>query len=87
MKTEKEFLLKEITKEIESKLDCVVISIDYIVLLSPCVMVKVTFREDFHYQPEWLKYSISSICFSQLTIQFTRSIDLFDCINKNVRLN
>ena len=83
-----EFILKEISKEIELKHNCKVCHIHYAELLSPCVMVKIQFNEDFHYQPEWLKYySISTICFSEKTINITRRVDLFDCVKKNCRLN
>ena len=81
-------ILKEISKEIEKKHDCKVINIHYAELLSLCVMAKIQFNEDFHYQPEWLNhYSISAICFSEKTINITRRVDLFDCVKKNSSLN
>ena len=83
----KELILKEIAKEIEQKNDCTVINISYAELLSLCVRAKIQFKEDFHYQPEWLKYSISAVCFSERTITITRRVDLFDCVKKNSKLN
>lgn len=81
-----DFILKEIAKEIEKKHDCKVVSISYAELLSLCVMAKLQFNEDFHYQPEWLKdYSISAICFSEKTIHITRRVDLFDCVKNSSR--
>lgn len=83
-----EFVLKQIAKEIEQKHNCKVVTIHYAELLSLCIMAKIQFVEDFHYQPEWLKqYSISAICFSEKTIHITRRVDLFDCVKKNVNLN
>ena len=83
-----ELILKEISKEIERKHNCKVVSIHYAELLSLCVMAKIQFNEDFHYDPEWIKYySISTICFSEKTINFTRRVDLFDCVKKNSHLN
>ena len=83
-----ELILKEIAKEIEKKHNCKVVSIHYAELLSLCIMAKIQFIEDFHYEPEWLKYySISAICFSEKTIHITRRVDLFDCVKKNCRLN
>ena len=81
-----DFILKEIIKEIETKHNCKVVSIRYAELLSPCVMAKLQFNEDFHYEPEWLKYySISAICFSEKTIHITRRVDLFDCVKNSSR--
>ncbi len=83
-----ELILKEISKEIEKKHNCKVVSIRYAELLSLCIMAKIQFNEDFHYEPEWLKYySISTICFSERTINITRRVDLFDCVKNNSRLN
>ncbi len=83
-----ELILKEISKEIEKKHNCKVVSIRYVELLSLCIMAKIQFNEDFHYEPEWLKYySISTICFSERTINITRRVDLFDCVKNNSRLN
>lgn len=82
------YILKEISKEIESKHNCKVIDIRFAELLSLCIMAKIQFNEDFHYQPEWLKhYSISAICFSEKTINIVRMVDLFDCVNENSRKN
>jgi hypothetical protein len=82
MNTTDELILKEIANEIEKKHNCKVLNIHYVQLLSPCIMAKIEFIEDFHYIPEWLKYSINTICFSEKTIRFTRRVDLFDCFKK-----
>ena len=76
-----EIILKQISAEIEQKFDCKVVDIRFAQLLSLCIMAKIKFNEDFHYEPEWLKYySISTICFSERTINITRRVDLFDCV-------
>lgn len=80
-------LLEKIKQEIEQKHNCKVIHISYAELLSLCVMAKIQFNEDFHYEPKWLDYSISTICFSEKTIHITRRVDLFDCIKNDVKLN
>jgi hypothetical protein len=83
-----EIILKNITKEIEEKHNCKVVHIKYAQLLSLCIMAKIQFNEDFHYEPEWLKYySISTICFSEKSINITRRVDLFDCVKKAANLN
>lgn len=83
-----EIMLQNIKKEIEEKHNCEVTSISYAQLLSLCVSAKIKFNEDFHYQPEWLKYySISTICFSERTINITRRVDLFDCVKLKANLN
>lgn len=83
-----EIILKKITEEIEKKHNCKVLSISYAQLLSLCVMAKIQFNEDFHYEPEWLKYySISTICFSEKSINLTRRVDLFDCVKNTANLN
>ena len=83
-----EVILQKIKKEIEEKHDCEVVSIRYAKLLSLCISAKIKFKEDFHYEPEWLKYySISTICFSERTINITRRVDLFDCVKEKARLN
>lgn len=81
-----DLILNQITKEIENNHNCKVLEIRYAELLSLCVIAKIQFKEDFHYQPEWLKYySISSVCFSEKTIQIIRRVDLFDCVKNNNR--
>ena len=81
-----DLILNQITKEIENNHNCKVLEIRYAELLSLCVRAKIQFKEDFHYQPEWLKYySISSVCFSEKTIQIIRRVDLFDCVKNNNR--
>lgn len=83
-----EIILKNISEEIEEKHDCKVLNIRYAQLLSLCVIAKIQFNKDFHYEPKWLNhYSISTICFSEKSIQITRRADLFDCVKKNVNLN
>jgi len=83
-----DIILKAISKEIETKHNCKVISIHYAELLSLCIKAKIQFNEDFHYQPEWLKYySISTICFSEKTIHITRRVDLFECVKNKANLN
>ncbi len=81
-----DLILNQITKEIENNHNCKVLEIRYAELLSLCVIAKIQFKEDFHYQPERLKYySISSVCFSEKTIQIIRRVDLFDCVKNNNR--
>ena len=83
-----ELILSNISKEIEEKHNCKVVSIRYAQLLSLCVMAKIQFNEDFHYEPEWLKYySISTICFSEKSINIVRRVDLFDCVKNAANLN
>lgn len=83
-----ELILKQIAKEIEDKHNCKVVSIHFAELLSLCIMAKLQFNEDFHYKPEWLdKYSISTICFSEKSINITRRVDLFDCVKNKCKLN
>ena len=80
-----EIILKQISAEIEQKFDCKVVDIRFAQLLSLCIMAKIKFNEDFHYEPEWLKhYSISTICFSERTINITRRVDLFDCVKNKL---
>lgn len=87
-KNMEEIILQKIKAEIEEKHECKVLSIRYAELLSLCVMAKIQFKEDFHYEPEWLKYySISTICFSERSINITRRVDLFDCVKENASLN
>jgi hypothetical protein len=81
-------ILKNITKEIEEKHNCKVVNIRYAHLLSLCIVAKIQFNEDFHYEPEWLKYySISTICFSEKSINITRRVDLFECVKNTANLN
>lgn len=85
---QQQIILEKISKEIEEKHNCKVISIRLAELLSLCIMAKIQFNEDFHYQPEWLKYySISTICFSEKTINITRRVDLFECMKNIAKLN
>lgn len=83
-----DLILEEIANEIKEKHNCNILSIRYIELLRLCVMAKIQFNDDFHYQPEWLKnYSISTICFSEKSIIIIKRVDLFDCVKKNCHLN
>jgi len=85
---EEKYILKLITKEIEEKHNCKVINIRFAEMLSLCIMAKIQFNEDFHYEPEWLKYySISTICFSEKSINITRRVDLFECIKNLSKSN
>ena len=85
---DKEYILKLISQEIEEKHNCKVVNIHFAELLSWCVMAKIKFNEDFHYEPEWLKYySISTICFSEKSINITRRVDLFECVKKLSKSN
>jgi len=83
-----EIILNKIKEEIEQKHNCKVVHIKYAQLMSLCIMAKIEFNEDFHYKPEWLKYySISTICFSEKSINITRRVDLFDCVKETANLN
>jgi hypothetical protein len=78
-----EVLLKAISEEIEKKHDCKVISISFAQLLSPCVMFKVKFNEDFLYKPFKDLPTPESIVFSEKSATFFKRVDLFDCV-KNI---
>lgn len=80
-------ILAEITKEIETKYNCKVLSISYAQLLSLCVMFKVKFNDDFLYKPFESLPTPSTICFSEKTANFTKRVDLFDCVKNNSNLN
>lgn len=83
-----DIILKKISEEIEEKHNCKVVHIKYAQLLSLCIMAKIQFNDDFHYEPEWLKhYSISTICFSEKSINVVRRVDLFECVKQRVELN
>lgn len=81
------FILKEIAKEIEQKWNCKVMSIRYAQLLSLCVMFKVQFNDDFLYKPFEGLSTPSTICFSEKSANFTKRVDLFECVKKDARLN
>ena len=89
LKTNKmdELILKKISAEIEQKYDCKVISIRYAQLLSLCVMVKIQFNEDFLYKPFESLPTPETICFSERSINFTRRVDLYECVKQDARLN
>lgn len=79
----KEDLLKNISKEIEQKYDCKVVSIRYAELLSLCVNVKIKMNEDFIYKPFENMPTPDTICFSEKTLSFYKRVDLFDCVKNN----
>lgn len=82
-----ELILQDISKEIEKKYDCKVISISFAQLLSLCVHVKIQFNEDFLYKPFDELPKPETIVFSERSIIFYKRVDLFDCVKKNCRLN
>lgn len=75
-------ILEVITKEIEQKYNCKVLSIRFVEILSMCVMFKVQFNEDFIYKTDFIqRYGTpSTICFSEKSMSFTYRVDLFDCM-------
>jgi hypothetical protein len=81
-------MLENIKNEIEQTLNCVVVNIKYVQLISLCIMAKIKFNEDFHYNPIWLnRFSINAVCFSEKSIHITRRVDLFDCVKEISNLN
>jgi hypothetical protein len=73
-------ILKMISKEIEQRFNCEVITISlWSCLGTPNVMVKIKYKDDFIYKPceHW---KIDSIVFSERSVRFSRRIDFFDCI-------
>ena len=82
-----DLILKEISKEIEGKYNCKVISIRYAELLSLCVRVKIQFNDDFIYQPFKSLPTPEFICFSERSVEFLRRVDLYDCVRKNPQQN
>lgn len=78
-----EELLKNISKEIEKKYNCKVVSIRYAELLSLCVDVKIKMNDDFIYQPFRNMPTPDTICFSEKTLSFYKRVDLFDCVKNN----
>jgi hypothetical protein len=78
-----EGLLKNISKEIEEKYDCKVVSIRYAELLSLCVDVKIKMNDDFIYKPFKNMPTPDTICFSEKTLSFYKRVDLFDCVKNN----
>lgn len=82
-----EIILKKIATEIEQKYNCNVIVIRYIRLLSLCVNVKIRYNEDFLYKPFDELPKPDTICFSERTINFTKRVDLFNCVKQNCGLN
>ena len=84
---EKNQILKEISKEIEEKYNGKVVAIRFAQLLSLCVMYKVVFNDDFLYKPLKGFPNPETICFSEKSMNFTRRVDLFDCMKKVSRWN
>lgn len=82
-----EIILNLIKAEIEHKYNCRVVSIRYAQLLSLCVMFKVIFNDDFMYKPFEHLPTPETICFSERSMNFTKRVDLFDCVKVNSRLN
>lgn len=87
-----ELILKMISEEIETKFNVKVLSIGYAELLSLCVRVKIQFKieDDYLYRPFDRDNKLptpDSICFSERWMTFTRRVDLYECVRKNVRLN
>lgn len=80
-------LLKEISNEIEAKWNCKVLSINYAQLLSLCVMFKVQFNDDFLYKPFEGLPTPSTICFSEKSANFTKRVDLFECVKNHASSN
>lgn len=81
-------ILKAISKEIETKYNCKVISIDFAQLLSLCVRVKIQFNDDFIYRPFEQMPKPDTICFSDRTVIFVKRVDLFECVQKKtIELN
>lgn len=78
-----EDLLKNISKEIEQKYDCKVVSIRYAELMSLCVDVKIKMNQDFVYKPFENMPKPDTICFSEKTLSFYKRVDLFDCVKNN----
>jgi len=79
--------LKRITKEIEEKYDCKVISIRYVQLLSLCVTATMQFNKDFLYKPFDKMPKPNYISFSERNISITKRVDLFECVKNFTNLN
>ena len=80
--TAESWVLKEITKELERRFECKVMSINLCSILgTPNVMCKIQYNGDFVYKPceHW---TITTICFSERSVYFTRRIDFFECMKK-----
>jgi len=80
-------LLNSISAEIETRFDCKVMSIKLCsVIGTPNVMVKIQYNEDFIYKPceHW---TITTICFSERSVHFTRRIDFFECVKNAAKSN
>lgn len=77
---EEKYILEMISKEIEEKYNCKVVSIRFTQILSLCVMFKVTFNDDFLYKPFDKLPRPETICFSEKSAWFTKRVDLFECM-------
>jgi hypothetical protein len=82
-----ETILKNISREIEQKYNCKVVLIRYAQLLSLCVSVKIIFNDDFLYKPFEILPKPETICFSERSINFTKRVDLFECVKKGCENN
>lgn len=78
-----EDILKNISKEIEEKYNCKVVSIRFAQLISLCVNVKIKLDDDVIYKPFDELPKPDVICFSERTVSFYKRVDLFDCMKNN----
>jgi hypothetical protein len=75
-------LLKIISKEIEERFKCKVISIELCHIIgTPNVHCKIQYEDDFIYKPNE-HWTIDSIVFSEKSVRFFRRIDFFECVKK-----
>lgn len=81
------FILDKISKEIEHKYKCKVLSIDFAQLLSLCVRFKIQVNDDFLYKPFEELGKPEAIVFSERSMTFYRRVDLFECIKNDAKLN
>ena len=81
------FILDKISKEIEQKYKCKVLSIDFAQLLSLCVRFKIQVSDDFLYKPFEELGKPETIVFSERSMTFYRRVDLFECIKNDAKLN
>ena len=80
-------ILQKITKEIEERFNCKVVSIHMCSFLgTPNVQCKISYNEDFIYKP-FEHWTINSIVFSEKSVTFFRRIDFFDCMKNIGALN
>lgn len=86
MDPETKYILDLISKEIEKKYECKVVSISFAELLSLCVRFKIVFNDDFLYKPFTELPTPETICFSEKSAIFFKRVDLFECM-KNIAKN